>query len=466
VLALKEKVLATIEQYSMLNMEDKVIVAVSGGPDSICLLHILHILKKKFNLELIAAHVNHCLRGEESDKDEKYVEEYCKNNGIQFFSKRVDINRLALQRNMSSESAGREARYEFFHQLMEEHNADKIALAHNANDQAETVLMRMMRGTGSEGLVGIKPVRENIFIRPLINITRGEIENYCSENNLKPRIDKTNLENIYTRNKVRLELIPYIRKNFNEDIINTLNRLSQTVSIDNDYIEYISEQSFKKYCDKNCGKVIINKDAFKEHEAVITRVIRRALLSLKGNLYNFEKVHIYDIIHVQNNETGKKVVLPQNIIAQNNYGNIELYIGKENEKVSLVKEYVFDITSVQSIEELNMSVALNILKDKDKINVKEQTYIKYFDFDKIKGEIILRKRKEGDRFTPLGMRGSKKIKDLFIDLKIPQTERDSIPLICFGEEIAWIVGYRLSDKFKITKDTKNVLEIKIERGAF
>lgn len=450
----------------MLNMGDKVIVAVSGGPDSICLLHILHTLKGKFNLELIAAHVNHCLRGEEADKDEKYVEEYCKSKGIQYFSKRVDINRLALEKNMSSESAGREARYEFFHQLMEMHSADKIALAHNANDQAETVLMRMMRGTGIEGLVGIKPVRENIFIRPLINITRGEIEKYCNENNLEPRIDKTNLENIYTRNKVRLELIPYIKENFNEDIVNTLNRLSQTVSIDNDYLEYISEQSYKKYCDKNYEKVIIDKDAFKEHEAVITRVIRRALLSLKGNLYNFEKVHIYDIIHVQNNATGKKVILPQNIIAQNNYGNIELYIKEENEKVCLDKEYTFEINSSQVIEKLNMVVTLNILKNKEKINVKEQTYVKYFDFDKINGEIILRKRRDGDRFTPLGMRGSKKLKDLFIDLKIPQTERDSIPLICFGEDIAWIVGYRLSDKFKITKDTKNILEIKIERGAF
>ncbi|GLC29941.1 tRNA lysidine(34) synthetase TilS [Clostridium omnivorum] len=463
---MKDKVLKAIKQYSMLKNGDKIIVAVSGGPDSICLLHILHTLKDEFNLELIAAHVNHCLRGKEADEDEKYVEEYCKKNDIKFFSKRVDINRLAMERNLSSESAGREARYEFFHKLMKEHNADKIALAHNANDQAETVLMRIMRGTGIEGLVGIKPVRGNIFIRPLINITRDEIENYCMENNLKPRIDKTNLENIYARNKVRLELIPYIKENFNEDIVNTLNRLSQTVSTDNDYLEYISIQSFKKYCDKNCDKVIINKDAFKEHEAVITRVIRHALLSLKGSLNNFEKVHIYDIIHIQNNSTGKKVVLPENIIAQNNYGNIELYIREENKKVTLNNEYVLEVNCSKFIEELNITVTLQLLLDKRKINVKEQNYIKYFDFDKIKGEMLLRKRKDGDRFTPLGMRGSKKLKDLFIDLKIPQPERDSIPLICFGEDIAWIVGYRLSDKFKITKDTKNVLEIKIERGAF
>ena len=199
----------------MFNDGDKVIVAVSGVPDSICLLHILNSLKRQLNIELCVAHINHCLRGDESDKDEIYVKNFCESLNIEFRSKSVDINKIIETQNISCESAGRNARYDFFNSLREELNAQKIAIAHNANDQAETVLMRIMRGTGLEGLVGIKPIRDNIFVRPLINSTRQEIEEYCFTENINPRIDKTNLETIYSRNKVRLELIPYIQKNFN-----------------------------------------------------------------------------------------------------------------------------------------------------------------------------------------------------------------------------------------------------------
>ena len=173
-----ETVLKTIEQNKMFNEGDRVIIAVSGGPDSIALLHILNALKSRLKITLFVAHVNHCLRDDESDGDEEYVKNFCKKLNIEFRSKRVNIEKISKLKNISHESAGREERYEFFKELKEQLAAQKIAIAHNSNDQAETVLMRIMRGTGMEGLVGIKPVRDNIFVRPLINNTRYEIEKY------------------------------------------------------------------------------------------------------------------------------------------------------------------------------------------------------------------------------------------------------------------------------------------------
>jgi tRNA(Ile)-lysidine synthase len=455
-----EKVLHTITANNMIDLGDKVIVAVSGGPDSLSLLHILHKLKEDFNLTIYAAHVNHCLRGEESDKDEEYVEQFCREHHIEFFSRRVDINKLSKDMGLSTESAAREARYDFFKRLYEKLDADKIALAHNANDQAETVLMRIMRGTGMEGIIGIKAVRENIFIRPLINIKRESIERYCEDNNLNPRIDKTNLENIYSRNKIRLELIPYIKENFNSDIVTALNRLADTMSIDNDFLEDIANEKFKSYCERKEEKVIIDKKAFKEHEAVITRILRLALNQLKGNLYNVEKVHIYDLINLQKCGTGKKITLPSNIVGYNNYENIELSIAKTSGNNEKKTEYILNINNENYLEAFNLRVSMRIVNREEKIDFKENPQVKYFDYDKIKGSILIRTRKNGDHFTPFGMKGSKKLKDFFMDLKIPKEERDRIPLICFGENIAWIVGYRISENYKVDKTTKNILEIK------
>src|SRR3712207_2162004 len=226
VFSLIEKVIHTIKQNNMFEVGDKVVVAVSGGPDSICLLHILYKLKEKLDISIVAAHINHCLRGEEADKDEEYVRKFCENLNIQCFIKKEDVHKISKDRGISCEMAGREVRYDFFSEVLNNVGANKIAVAHNANDQAETILMRMLRGTGLEGLIGIRAVRDNIFVRPIIDITRDEIEDYCYVNNLNPRIDKTNLENIYTRNKIRLELIPYIQKNFNSDVIEVLNRFS------------------------------------------------------------------------------------------------------------------------------------------------------------------------------------------------------------------------------------------------
>ncbi len=457
---LSEKVMSYIEKNLMFDKGDKVVVAVSGGPDSTCLLYILNELKEELGITLIGAHINHCLRGEESDKDEEYAKKTCEKLNIDFYSKRVDIHKVSEEKNLSCEMAGREVRYEFFKELTNKLNANKVALAHNANDQAETILMRIMRGTGIAGMIGIRPVRDKIYVRPILHLSRKKIENYCLINNISPRIDKTNLENIYARNKVRLELIPYIEENFNKDIIKTLNRLSDIVKIDNEYLENISGKEYEKYCEIGEHRVIINKSAFVEHEAILSRIIRSALLELNHNLYNFEKIHISSIIELQKHETGKSIMLPQNIIVENCYGNIDIHIYvKAIEAYN--NQYALNVNEKNIIHPLNKTVRIDVKSKMQYTEFIGNDYIKYFDYDKISEPIILRHRKDGDKFIPLGMVGNKKIKDLFIDLKIPKNKRDEIPLICFGNDIGWVVGYRVSEKFKVSKDTKNILQIRI-----
>lgn len=456
-----QKIMETIKENQMFNKEDKIIVGVSGGPDSMCLLHILSTLRNTYFIDIVAAHLNHGLRGKDADEDEEYVKKFCKKNNIEFYSKRVNIEELSKEWGISSEMAGREARYSFFRELFNKLGANKIAIAHNANDQCETILMRIIRGTGLEGLEGIKPVRDEIYIRPLIKVTRDEIEDYCDKNNLNPRIDNTNLQNIYSRNKIRLELIPYIKENFNSHIIEVVNRLGENVKVDNDFIEKKSKEFFGKYCNVTPNKVKIKSEAFNEHKALLSRIIRKAVESLKGNLINFERVHVEYIILLQGGNTGKEIELPGGIRALNNYGEIILSKERKNEIEKDSGIYEICLNEKNKIGKFNIEA--NILDKKFLERVKENSLEQYFDYEKINENVRLRYRKEGDKFQPLGMKGTKKLKDIFMDLKVPKDLRDNIPIICVGEEIAWIVGYRISDKFKVDKTTNKLLKIKLER---
>ena len=224
------------------------LVALSGGPDSVCLLNILYKFKDELNITLGAAHINHMLRGEDSDRDEKYVIELCNKIGIPSYIKRVNINNYSEKNKMSSEMAGRKVRYDFFEEIMKKGNYNKIATAHNANDQAETIMFRLIRGSGLEGLGGIKAYRDNKIIRPILCLERDEVEEYIRKENLNPRIDKTNFEKIYNRNKIRLDILPYIKEHFNEDIIKTLNRTARLLQKDNEFLESESLKVYQKYC--------------------------------------------------------------------------------------------------------------------------------------------------------------------------------------------------------------------------
>lgn len=447
----------------MINEGDNIIVALSGGPDSVCLLNVLNELKEELKISLYSAHVNHCLRGEEANLDAEYARELSEALSIPFFIKKVNIHKICEDTGMSCESAGRKVRYDFFDEVAKCTGANKIAIAHNYNDQAETILMRIMRGAGLEGLVGIKAVRDNKYIRPIIDINRKDIEAYCEARNLKPRIDETNLENIYSRNKVRLELIPYIEKNFNSDIISTLNRTSAVIKVENDFLQKVSLENYKKYCDNNGKTVIIKRDMFKEHEAIVNRVLRLALKQVVGDLNNFESVHISEIANIQRLSTGKKVILPRAVVAENVYGDICMHIVDENSNFNIEGEYNLSINDKTYIEEIDSYVEITMVNKKDS-KKSSNKYEKYLAIDgREHSNIIFRHIKEGDTFVPLGMKGSKKLNRFFIDNKIPRDERNNKLLLCIDDEIAWIFGDRISEKFKITEESNKILRIKIRR---
>ena len=310
---LKEKVLDTIKKYNLIQNNDKVVVGVSGGPDSICLVHLLNSIKNdgKISFEIVVCHINHMIR-EEAGEDEEFVKKYCEEKNIPFFVKHAKVEEISKNLKISTEEAGRKIRYEFFEEIAKETSANKIATAHTKNDSAETVLMNLIRGSGISGLKGIKPIRDGNYIKPLIDISRDEIEEYCKENNLNPRHDKTNDENIYTRNKVRNILIPLIKKEFNSNIIDTINRLSKLVDKENSYLDSITEETYKKILIKEeKQEIILNLKSFNEEDEVIkSRLVLYTIKKLFKETRGIEKIHIDDILKLCQNNIGNKYLTP------------------------------------------------------------------------------------------------------------------------------------------------------------
>ena len=461
-----DKVINYIKENKIIQQDDRILVALSGGPDSVCLLHMLYRIKDKFNLKLGAIHINHMLRGEEADKDENYIIDLCEQMGIKHYVKRINIEYIAKETNVSLETAGRNERYKAFEEIKIQDKYNKIAVAHNANDQAETILMRIMRGTGLEGLTGIKPQREGGIIRPILCLNRQEIEDYCEYNGLNPRIDASNYDRHYSRNRVRLDILPYMRDNFNKDIIDTLNRMTLLLQKDNEFIEGYSQKCYNIYCKKHNNKLEILKELFeKEMESIITRVVIIAFKEISKSYQNFEMKHIYEIVNLASRETGKKINLTNNIICENLYGNIVLSKNDNKYYNSCVKtEIKLDKDNIiENIEFNNYIINFEVIENKKKEKFTKNNLIKLFNYDKIEKEILIRYRKDGDKIIPLGMSGSKKVKDIFINSKVPREERDNTPILCFDDKISWIVGYKTSQLFKIDSDTKMILKITVNR---
>lgn len=318
---LEEKVGKTIQKYELIENGNTIVIGVSGGPDSMALLSVFQKLKEKkqWEYKLVVAHVNHGLR-KEAEEETKYVETYCKEHNILCFIKKEKVKELAKAQKIGTEEAGRNLRYSFFEEVAKEVKADKIATAHNANDNAETMLMNILRGTGTSGLKGIEMKRENRYIRPLLECTRNEIEEYCLQEQLNPKEDKSNKENIYTRNKIRNELIPYLEKEFNPNIISSLNRLATLAKEENDFLEQqvnyqyekVKEEEFlgnKEFEGKNT--IILDLKKFNAQELVIkNRLVRYTINRLTTSCQNLERIHITDIVKLCENNIGNKFLMP------------------------------------------------------------------------------------------------------------------------------------------------------------
>ena len=308
---MNNKVIDTIKKYNLIQKGDKLVLGVSGGPDSISMLHILNKIKEEFNLEIYVAHINHMIR-EEAVEDEKYVQEYCEKNNIKYFVKRVDVQQIAKTEKIGTEEAGRNIRYNFFEEVLQKVGANKIAIAHNKNDKIETIIMNLLRGSGLSGMKGIEPIRDNKIIRPLIECERQEIEQYCEDQKLNPRIDKTNFENDYTRNKIRNIVIPYIQNEFNPNIIETMERFAQVATDESNYVEKQAQKIYQNLLlEETNEQIILKLKEFNEQDKVIKkRIILLATKQLMGSTQRIEKIHIEDIIKLRANNIGNKFLLP------------------------------------------------------------------------------------------------------------------------------------------------------------
>ena len=313
---MENRVLNTIHKFNLIQNGDKIVLGVSGGPDSLFMLEILNRIRNnkeyKLNFEIIVAHVNHMIR-EEAVLEEEFVKEFCQKIKVPFFAKRIDVVKFANNNKIGTEEAGRNIRYEFFDEVMEKTNSNKIAIAHNKNDKAETILMNILRGSGISGLKGIEPTRENKIIRPIIEIERNDIEKYCEENNLEPRIDKSNFENTYTRNKIRNIVIPLIKEEFNPNIIETITRLSEVVKEEDEFLEKMIKEKFEKcLLNKKENEIILDLKEFNLQEKVIKkRLVLYTISELKGNTQGIEKIHIEDIIKLCEKNIGNKFLTPK-----------------------------------------------------------------------------------------------------------------------------------------------------------
>lgn len=317
-------VLDTIKKYNLINPKDRVVLGVSGGPDSICLLQVLNELKEKLDFEIVVAHINHMIR-KEADDETRYVEKMCKTMGIKCFVNRVDVVKLAKEDKVGTEEEGRKQRYDFFEKVLRETSSNKIATAHNANDNAETVLMNIFRGTGVSGLKGIVPIRDNKFIRPLIECERTDVEEYCEKHQLEPKIDKSNFENVYTRNKIRNIVIPKLKEMFNPNIISAINKLSNISSQEEDFIQKHVENIIddKLHIKANAQVLtdlkldarqsfyVINLKEFNKLDDFIKgRVVIEIIQKVVGSIQGIEKVNVEEIINLCSKNIGNKFLTP------------------------------------------------------------------------------------------------------------------------------------------------------------
>lgn len=456
------KIKNTIERYNMISEGDSIIVGLSGGPDSVCLLHVLSGLRESMGIKVYAAHLNHQIRGIEAHRDALYVSELCRKEDIPCFIKSVDVPSYCRDNGYSLEEGARKVRYDMFFEIKKNIGANKIAIGHNMNDQAETVLMRLMRGTGLQGLRGIEYTREDGIIRPLLDVERSEIEAYCEEHSLDPKIDKTNLESIYSRNRIRLELIPYMKEHFNPGVIESVVRMSNSLKNDGDYIDSEAEKIYRDISEKtNDGIEISVPECTELHQAILSRVIRYSIRDVLGDTNFVDMKHIYDVEELfEDSKNNKMLNLPRGLFV---YRKDDVVIFTMNEIKYEDVEYSHNIPKngfvkvketglIIETKQMSMSRFKGMKKDPESICV---------DADKIEGEIKVRNRQAGDKIKLKA--GSKKLKDLFIDLKIPREMRSRIPVIEDENGIIAAGTYRTGENYIPDLNTKEVLKITIKK---
>jgi tRNA(Ile)-lysidine synthase len=453
---MRAKLIRTVKRHELLKKGDKVLVACSGGPDSVALLHLLHQLRYKYKLALYLAHVNHGLRGRESNSDERFVRGLAEKLGIPILVKKADVKKLAEQKGLNLEEAARLVRYEFFESLVEKHKLDKIATGHTLNDQAETVLMRLLRGAGPTGLSGI-PIKRGKIIRPLLETTREEILDYLKQNKIKFRIDKTNLKSDYLRNKIRNKLLPGLLKEYNPNLTKVLGRTAALFSELEEQIEKQTEKVAQRILSSpKDGVVQLKLRQFQKFPTILQRnLIRMAWENLSKEIYPLDFDQVERVLDLANPGTvGQRVNLKKNYWAEKEQNQLALF--RQTRKKTKVR---IPVPGKLAIPQIDLEISSKVVSRK-KLPAKIVSMTEraaYLDLDMFTELPLLRSWQKGDRFKPLGLEGTKKVSDFFTDLKVPRYQRSQIPLLCSNGRIAWVVGYRISEEFKVRPETKKVL---------
>lgn len=483
------KVLHYVEEHHMLTKKDKVVLGVSGGADSICLFFVMLTLREIYDLELYVVHINHGIRGKEADEDEEFVRSLCMTKKVPFHAVHANVKERAKAEGLSEEEAGRNVRYQAFYEECEKYQCRKIAIAHNMNDSAETILFNLFRGSGIKGLVGISTVRDKI-IRPLLCVSREEIEDYLKEIKMDYRTDQTNLLEDYSRNKIRLRVLPYVTKEINDQavrhIVNTGSLLNETLS----YVEKNAREAYERLVsfEKNKRKYSFLVDNIRKEDVVIQKIILRMILgNVVGDLKDLTGKHVDMILELFDKGVGKKIDLPYGAQAIRGYDSIEIHkkdskqinksdsnlikIGNNDnnhDESSKDKEEILSIPIQVSGEYFEpffqWNITFTLINYKKNLIIPRNGCTKWFDYDRIKNTVFLRNRNEGD-YIQIDDKGSrKKIKSLFIDNKVPREIRDKVPLLADGSHIMWVLGGRMSEAYKVNENTKRILIVKLDGG--
>ncbi len=452
-----EKVRTTIAKYSMLSRGDMVLVGLSGGPDSVCLLTVLHKLKDEFHSKLHAVYVDHGLRPGETPDEIAFCRKLCDGLSVPLIVRSIDVKAYAKEQGMNKQEAARELRYKAFDEVFADLKASRLAMGHTADDQVETFLMRFFRGSGPVGLGGIPPVRARI-IRPLIEIERSQIEAFLDEEQINFMVDSSNVKEDYLRNKLRLLVMPVIRK-MNPGIVRTVSRTMDVLREEEKYFDLIVTMTLMKLISRKTElRIELFLTPMESMEKVILRrVLRRAIDETKG-LRGMEFIHIEGIIDlIKKGRHGDRLSLPKGLRVVKTYSTLVM----TSEPPQRLKALTLTVPGEVVLKEIRATIVASAEERVDSSGDGKTKAV--FDADKAGALLTVRPREKGDVFYPLGFGKKKKLQDFFVDEKVPRDERDAIPIIVSGGNIVWIAGYRGDERFKVTEGTKRFLKLEFKR---
>lgn len=470
-----------ILRHAMIENGETVIVAVSGGADSLALLYGLHALRTQLNCQLHVAHLNHCLRSD-ADADADFVQQHATNLELPCTIGRADVPLLMKRWKLSVEASARRARYQFYEDVCTQIRATKVGLGHHRDDTAETVLMNLIRGSGTTGLKGISPVRDVKFIRPLTDFTRQQIEAFLTSIGLVPRQDSTNTDTRYLRNRIRHELIPLLERDYNPNIKTGLSRTADVLGTESEYLDTVAQEAFEACRIQDStevetsiqsGSIVLDIAKLRQyHIAVQRRVLRQCFAEMSGYTGDLYFAHCEAMLNLIEGDSPNAVLaLPNGLRFRRAYQCLifEVSTGAiETESFA----YLLAVPGKASITALNAEITAEVgdIRSREALDLPDGKFEAVFDYEKLKEmfanpsletlPLRVRNRRQGDRFQPYGMQGTKKLKDFLMDAKVPRYERDSVPLLVCGDEILWIVGYTTSERFKIQPGTQQYLYLR------